>query len=277
MSDVSAALAAARLSALRLVSFVPPDRQGVHVGLLTPDAHRVIDLSPLGIHDALDAVAQLPMLRQTAGALVHGDTVAAFAVEGVHLIGAMPLARSVVQSAPTADVEFADPTTVHGPGGHLSRSEAAASRAGLAVLVGEELAARSYPDDETLDRALVGSLVVLGWPQSDAAGETVLRIGAVGPYCAVPRRRPESLTHARVAPLGAHTTIPDVKAVLPAPIDADFFALARQALRSHALRLGDLLTVFPTVAPSVSPPEVAGGSWVRVSAPGLGTLSLSVR
>jgi hypothetical protein len=64
---------------------------------------------------------------------------------------------------------------------------------------------------------------------------------------------------------------------MPAPLDADFFALARAALRSHTLRPGDLITIFPEAAAPDQQSPVSGGSWVRVSAPGLGTLSLVVR
>jgi hypothetical protein len=265
------------LSALRLVSFVPPERDGVRVGMLTPDAQRVIELTPLGIADALDAITQLPMLRQAAGAIVHGSGGDSFPIADVHLVGAMPLARSVVRVGSASAIEFSDPTTVHGPGGHVGRADAAHSRAGLACVVGEELAARSQPDDADLDRALVASLVVLGWPQQGPTDALVLRVGAVGPYAGVPRRHPETLTHALVAPLGAHATVPDVRATVSAPTDAEFFALAREALTSHTLRAGDLLTIFPDVAPQATAEAVAGGTWVRVSAPGLGTLSLAVR
>ena len=44
-----AADAAPGLSALRLVSFIPAERDAVHVGLLSMDAMHVIDLAPLGI------------------------------------------------------------------------------------------------------------------------------------------------------------------------------------------------------------------------------------
>jgi hypothetical protein len=264
------------LSALRLVSFVPPARDGVRVGLLTPDAQRVVELTALGIADALDAIVQLPMLRQAAAAIVHGAGADSFAVTEVHLVGAIPLARSVVCSDDRDALEFTDPTTVHGPGGHLGRDEARASRAGLACVVGEELPARSQPDDETLARALVATLVVLGWPQAGPAGEPVLRIGAVGPYAAVPRRKPETLMHTLVAPLGAHVSVPDERTTLDAPRDEAFLSLARRAVQSHTLQPGDLLAIFPPAPPLELATPVAGGTWVRVSAPGLGTLSLAV-
>ncbi len=263
---------ATRLSALRLVSFVPAERDAVHVGLLSPDAQQVIDLSGLGITDALEAIGQLDLLRQTAGAIVHGAARTAFDTSDVHLVAPIPLVRSVVQGA-GAPV-FADPVTLHGPGGHLGRDHARAARAGMAAVVGATLDARSTPDDETLDRALVGTVLVLGWPQQGHDGLPEIAPGAVGPYVAVPRRKPETLILTHVAPLlpGAP---PDRKAAVAAPGDAEFFTLARRALASHTLRPGDLLTIFPQ---SAEPPEpVTGGSWVRLSGPGLGTLSLAVR
>ena len=36
------------LSALRLVCFVPHERDAVHVGLLSPDAQQVVDLASFG-------------------------------------------------------------------------------------------------------------------------------------------------------------------------------------------------------------------------------------
>ncbi len=267
---------ATRLSALRLVSFIPHQRDGVHVGLLTPDAQQVIDLAGLGITDALDALDQVVMLRQAAGAIIHGAARTAFPVSGLHLVAPIPLVRSVVLAPGEVSPAFADPSTLHGPGGHLGRDDAALAQVGLAAVVGTTLDARTSCDDATLDRALVGTVLVLGWPQQGHDGLPALRPGAVGPFVAVPRRRPDSLIITHVAPLAPDAPA-DHKVSVSAPGDAEFAALARRALASHTLRPGDLLTIFPTVTgPSVAWP-VAGGSWVRVSAPGLGTLSLAVR
>jgi len=267
---------ATRLSALRLVSFIPAERDAVHVGMLSPDAQQVIDLAGLGITDALEALDQLDMLRQAAGAIVHGAARTAFEVGAVHLVAPIPLVRSVVQ-LPGADTpRFEDPATLHGPGGHLGRDDASATRAGLAVVVGTTLDAHTTPDDATLDRALVGTVLVLGWPEPGHDGLPQLRPGAVGPYLAVPRRRPDALMLSHVAPL-APGAPPDRKWSAAAPDDAAFLALARRALASHTLRPGDLLTIFPESATPAEPVPVAGGSWVRLSAPGLGTLSLAVR
>jgi hypothetical protein len=275
MSGVTAGVAPA-LSALRMVSFVPQSRDAVRVGLLTPDAQSVIDLTPLGIHDALDAVAQLDLLRRTAGAIIHGAARSSFAITSVHLVAAIPLARSVIRQDSGVAPSFADPTTLHGPGGHLSRRDAEGARAGLAAVVGVDLPATASPDRDRIEMALVGSVLVLGWPQEGhVAGHAELRPGAIGPFVAVPRRRPESLIFTQVAPV-SHSQTPDHKMVLPAPADHEFLALAELALRSHALRAGDLLTIFPDVPPLASNAAIAGGSWVRVSAPGLGTLSLAV-
>lgn len=266
---------ATRLSALRLVSFVPAERDAVHVGLLSPDARQVVDLAGLGITDALEALVQLDMLRQTAGAIVHGAARTAFDTHAVHLVAPVPLVRSVVQVSEADAPLFADPVTLHGPGGHLDRDVAGAVRAGLAAVVGTTLDARSAPDDATLDRALIGTVLVIGWPQPGHDGLPELRAGAVGPYLAVPRRRPDTLILSHVAPL-APGADPDVKVTSDAPGDAPFFALARRALVSHTLRPGDLLTIFPLSGGAVPQPAVSG-SWVRLSAPGLGTLSLAVR
>ncbi len=275
MSD-GATDVAPRLSTLRLVSFVPHARDAVHVGLLTPDAQRVVDLTHLGIADVLDALGQLDMLRRTAGAILHGAAGTSHAVTQVHLVAALPLARSVVYVAQDAAPLFADPGTLHGPGGHLGRTEAGAARAGLAAVVGDTIAATMDCGEVDLERALVGGVIVLGWPQDGPDGLPELRPGAVGPYLAVPRRKPESLVSTRVSPVG----IPDARdaqQILRAPDDAQFVALARAALRSHTLRPGDLVTIFPDVAASADQAPMTAGSWVRVSAPGLGTLSLAVR
>ena len=265
-----------RLSALRLVSFVPHQRDAVHVGLLTPDAQQVVDLTRLGITDALEALDQLEMLRRAAGAILHGAARVVYPVSGLHLVAPIPLVRSVVLAPGKVAPDFADPATLHGPGGHLGRHDANEVRAGLAAVIGETLEARAPCDDATLDRALVGTVLVLGWPHSGHDGQPVLRPGAVGPFVAVPRRRPESLILTHVAPL-APDAAPDHRQVARASGDAEFIALARRALASHTLRPGDLLTIFPPLAePPVQAP-VAGGSWVRVTAPGLGTLSLAVR
>ncbi|MBC7841664.1 MAG: hypothetical protein H7099_05105 [Gemmatimonadaceae bacterium] len=267
---------APRLSTLRLVCFVPHERDAVHVGLLTPDAQRVVDLLHLGITDITEAFERLQMLRQAAGAIIHGAASTSFAMREVHLVASVPLARSVVQDSNDSTPRFADPATLHGPGGHLGRIESAAARPGLAVVVGDTIHATHDCADDVLQRALIGSVVVLGWPHHGASGAPELRPGAVGPFVAVPRRRPESVMLTRVAPVG-DIDGPDAQQILTAPGDAQFFALARAALRSHTLRPGDLLTIFPAVASPSSDAPMAPGSWVRVSAPGLGTLSLAVR
>ncbi len=264
------------LSALRLVSFVPHERDAVHVGLLSPDAQQVVDLAGFGITDALEAIAQLDMLRRAAGAIMHGAARNAFAVSAVHLVAPIPLARSVVQASPGGVPQFADPTTLHGPGGHLSRDDARLAQVGMAAIVGTTLDARTPVDDDALDAALVGSVLVLGWPQVGPGGEQLLLPGAVGPFAAVPRRRPESLVITCVAPLSA-APVADDKVVLAAPDGPEFVAVARAALRSHTLHPGDLITIFPASSVATDRPAVSGGSWVRVSAPGLGTLSLAVR
>lgn len=266
----------AQLSALRLVSFIRAERDAVHVGLLSPDAQQVIDLSGLGITDALEAIDQLDMLRQTAGAIVHGAARSAFDIGAVHLVAPIPLVRSVVQVGATDTPRFADPTTLHGPGGHLGRDDAGAAYAGLGAVVGMTLDVHSTPDDATLDRALIGTVLVLGWPQTGHDDFPEIRPGAVGPYVAVPRRRPDALMLTHVAPLSPGAP-PDRKAALTAPGDDVFIALARRALLSHTLRPGDLLTIFPPMPEPTEQVSVASGSWVRLSAPGLGTLSLAVR
>lgn len=267
---------ATRLSALRLVSFIPHQRDAVHVGLLTPDAQQVVDLGGLGITDAFEALDQLDMVRRAAGAIIHGAARVAFQVSGLHLVAPIPLVRSVVLAPGAATPDFADPATLHGPGGHLGRDDAALTRAGLAAVVGTTLMARTPCDDATLDQALVGTVMVLGWPQAGHDGVPVLRAGAVGPFVAVPRRRPESLFLAHVAPLSPDAPV-DRTLSATAPTDAAFLALARLALASHTLRPGDLLTIFPALSEPPMQRPVASGSWVRVSAPGLGTLSLAVR
>ena len=271
----------ARLSALRLVSFVTAERDSVRVGLLSPDAHDVIDLTPLGFADAHEALAQVQTLRQTAGAIVHGAARSVFPVADVFLMAAVPLARSVVQYGAAPEPTLSDPTTLHGPGSHLNPAEAASARVGLATVVGETVPAASDVPDEVLDRALVGTAVVLGWEQPDAGGGRAILPGAVGPYVAVPRRRPESLACTLIAPLSAVATHPDVQRSAAAPSPEAFDRLARAVLQSHTLHAGDLLIIFPDAATAdadawgAAPP--LSGSWLRASAPGLGTLSLAVR
>ena len=264
-----------QLSTLRLVSFVPLERDAVHVGLLTPDAQHVVDLAHLGISDVLDAIDQLEMLRRAAGAIVHGPARTAYAMNAVHLVASLPLARSVIQMHGADTVSFADPTTLHGPGGHLSRNDARAARAGLAAVVGQVLSAGTHCTDDMLDAALIGTTVVLGWPQDGPRPDAELRPGAVGPFVAVPRRRPESVMITRVSPIGTADSA-NAQQILPAPGDPEFFALARAALRTHTLHPGDLITIFPDDPPVADRSPMDAGSWIRVSAPGLGTLSLAV-
>ena len=272
----SVATPAPRLSALRLVSFVTSARDAVRVGLLTPDANHIVDLEPLGITDALEAIDALDVLRQTAGAIIHGAARIALPVATVHLVAPIPLVRSVVQNGADAHgPRFMDPVTLHGPGGHISRTEAATAAVGLAAVVGVTVAAGSAPSDDDLDAALTGTTLVLGCLRDGDDGVPALQPVALGPFVAVPRRRPESLVCALVAPL-APDAAPDVQVIVPAPTGDAFFVLARAALRSHTLRAGDVLTIFPE-APPARHADVAGGSWLRLSAPGLGTLSVAVR
>ncbi len=272
----TAAETVTRLSAVRLVSFIPPERDAVHVGLLSLDAQEVIDLAALGVTDALEAISQLGMLRRAAGAILHGAARTAYDIRTVHLVAPIPLARSVTQRTDSEDPHFADPATLHGPGSALGRAQAASAQPGLAAVVGTTIDARSDCSDAALDAALIGTLLVLGWPQDDHTDTQLLVPGAVGPFVAVPCRSPESLVITRVSPL-AETVLPDRKALVPAPDRAAFHALARAAIRSHTLRAGDLLAIFPSGADTANGLTMAAGSWVRVSAPGLGTLSLAVR
>ncbi len=282
-----ATASATRLSALRLVSFVPAARDAVHVGLLTPDAQHVIDLAPLGVTDALEAIDAIDMLRRAAGAIVHGDARRAIPVQGLHLVAPIPLVRSVVQASAlpgrvpqghplgTDALRFLDPATLHGPGGHISRIEAESASVGLGTVVGSTLAAGAVISDDELDEALIGSVLMLGCARRGDDGGPECHPVAFGPFVAVPRRRPESLVCSRVAPLAPGAPA-DRQRVVTAPSDADVVALARRALRSHTLRPGDVLTIFPDVLMTAQD-AVAGGSWVRCSAPGLGTLSIAVR
>jgi hypothetical protein len=264
------------LSALRLVSFVTHERDAVHVGLLTPNAEQVIDLSPLGIADAHEALEQIDLLRRTAGAIVHGAARTAFDVKRVHLVAPVPLARSVVQDAHSGALDFADPATLHGPGDHLGRAESAHVCAGLAAVLGATIEATETCSDDALTDALIGTLLVLGWPQPGPDGDSILRPGAVGPFVAVPRRAPATLELRRVTPVIDPVQSERITSCA-APTQANFFALARAALRSHTLRPGDLLTIFPVNDMATEHSPMLPGSWVRVSAPGQGTLSLAVR
>ncbi len=268
---------AAALSALRLVSFIPADRDAVHVGMLTPDATQVVDLTPLGIVDAYDALAQLGLLRRTAGAIIRGAARVSFNVESVHLVAPVPLARSVVHDAALAGLVFADPTTLHGPGSALAREAALSARGGLAVVLGETIEAGSVLSDAALDAAFSGTVLVLGWEQMGPSGHPALLPGAIGPFLAVPQRSPESVIVTHVAPLSSNPA-PDQKLQLAAPDSAAFRTLARTALDTHTLRPGDLLTIFPAVPHTMHTSSVvSAGAWIRVSAPGLGSLSLAVQ
>jgi hypothetical protein len=271
------------LSALRIVSYVPLERDAVHVGLLSSDAQHVVDLAPLGFGDAFDALARTDTLRRTAGAIMHGAARQQTPVRQVHLVAPIPMARSVVRHGTTERVQFAEPTTLHGPGSHLTREHAASAVPGLAAVVGSTLHASSSPDQAELDDALIGSLLVMGWAHdppdasdSPAVPATILA-GAVGPFVGVPLRHPDSLTIARISPeqsdLAATT---DEHHDVVAPRAEEFVALARQALATHSLHAGDLLVIFPGIV-SPSTLRMRAGCWVRVSAPGLGTLSLAVR
>jgi hypothetical protein len=268
---------AVRQSALRLVSFIPVERDGVHVGLLSPDALHVIDLAPLGITDAHEAIEQIGMLRQMAGAIVHGAARTAFEVKRVHLVGPVPLVRSVIAVDGSQAIDFADPATLHGPGGHISRADAATVRAGLGVVIGSTIEATLRCPDAVLDAAMIGSVVVLGWAHPGHDGEPALRPGALGPFLAVPRRSADTVTLTRVRPVVEPGAGDDSETVAAPDTDA-FRALARAALRTHTLRPADLLTIFPS-SPSTAQarPPMLPGSWVRVSAPSLGTLSIAVR
>jgi hypothetical protein len=268
---------AVALSALRIVSFVPLERDAVHVGLLASDAQHVVDLVPLGINDVLDALTQSGTLRQTAGAIMHGAARTELPVRQVHLVAPIPMARSVVFDGDTDEIVFADPTTLHGPGGHLRPTDAAHARVGLAAVVGETLSAAEHPDEHDIQRALIGSLLVLGWSQEAPGGAVRVLPGAIGPFVALPLRHPDSLALTLSSPdLSAAPSDAERRRDARAPVQADFVALARRALTTHSLRTGDLLVIFPARA-RISNVPIRVGFWVRASAPGLGTLSLAVR
>ena len=275
MVNASATDIPARLSTVRLVSFIPRERDAVHVGLLTPDAQHVVDLAHLGITDVLEAIDQLETLRRAAGAIVHGPARTAYAVSDVFLVASLPLARSVVAIGASDVVDFAEPTTLHGPGSHLSRVDAQSARVGLGAVVGRSIEATAHCSDDQLDEVLVGSTVILGWLHGGHGQEPALRPGAVGPFLAVPRRRPESVMLTHVSPLGTPDA-PNAQQILPVPDDRQFFAAARAALKTHALHAGDLITIFPDDATAGERSPVVPGGWIRVSAPGLGTLSVAV-
>lgn len=273
---IVASTAPERLSAIRIVSFVTAARDAVRVGLLTSDAAHVVDLTALGIADAFDAVSAVPMLRRTAGAILHGSAPGRLPVQDVHLVAPVPMARSVVRGPAGVAPVFADPGTFQGPGGHLGGDEARHAAVGLGVIVGALMAAAPAADAASVDAALAGTVLVVGWPQPGPGGERMLLPGAIGPYLAVPCRQPDTLHRTQVPPLLAGApAVADVRHAVPAPTVADFVALARHARLTHTLQPGDLLVIFPDAAGADGP--VPAGSWIRGSAPGLGTLSLAVR
>src|SRR3712207_7319493 len=86
---------------MRLLTFVDPETGTLHVGALSRDARRVVDLTVIGLDDMFMAVERAANLARIASHLVENEGAVGHDIEQVRVVAPMPGARCVHQGLAT--------------------------------------------------------------------------------------------------------------------------------------------------------------------------------
>ncbi len=265
---------------MRLLTFVDPASGRLHVGALTRDATRVVDLTVIGLDDMFMAVERAANLARIASHLVENDGAVGHPIDQVRVVAPMPGARCVHQGLVTgggrtlalADEEpplaFTDPGPLLGPGDSVT------ARTGdrWALAVGAVLAAggRNLPEDAAA--RLVAGYTIAGRWLRDAANADGTPAVQLGPWLVTPDQlgAPDEPSMTRSARILVDETL---VAEGRWEVAGSFARLIARASSQFELRAGDVLTVLlPAIGGGPCAATVVAGQAVRLEVEGLGAL-----
>lgn len=261
---------------MRLLTFVDPASGTLHVGALTRDGRRVVDLTVVGLDDMFMAVERAANLARIAGHLVEHEGAVGHPATDVRIVAPMPGARGV----------------------HLGQAAAAPIGRALAVVDDEpplsftDPAPMLGPGDELPvrpgDRWALAVAAVLGGGGRDVSEERAL--AQVAGYCLAGRWLGEASDRATVQ-LGPWLVTPDDAGAPDTPrvarifvddapvaegswaVGAPFARMIARASTRFELRAGDVLTALvPAADGGPCAASLAPGQAVRLEVQGLGAL-----
>jgi 2-keto-4-pentenoate hydratase/2-oxohepta-3-ene-1,7-dioic acid hydratase in catechol pathway len=266
---------------MRLLTFVAPDSGKLHVGALTRDARRVVDLTAIGLDDMFMAVERAANLARIASHLVENEGAVGHAIDQVRIVAPMPGARCVHLGLPSASprtlavVDDEPPLAFTDPGPLLGPADTITARAGdrWALAIAAVLAAggRDISEDHAL-RCIAGYTMAGRW-LGDAANADGSPAVQLGPWLV----SPDDAGNVGTA-RDARVLVND--AVVAAgrwDVGAPFARLVARASRQFELRPGDVFTaLLPATGGGPCAASVVAGQKVRLEVDGLGALPVNV-
>ena len=261
---------------LRLLTFVDPATAELHVGALSRDARRVVDLTVIGLDDMFMAVARAANLARIGSHLVESEGAVAHSSDQVRIVAPMPGARCVhLGAAPTRGRALAlagdDPLTFTDPGPLLGPGDDVRVRPGdrwaLGVAAVLMSGGRDLPEEHAL--RLVAGYAIAGRWLADAANADGTPAVQLGPWIVTPDDAGDE-----GAARPARIVVDDaVVATGTWTVGAAVAGIVARASRQFELRPGDVLTAIvpaPDGGPCAVP--IAAGQRVRLDVEGLGAL-----
>jgi hypothetical protein len=269
---------------MRLLTFVDPGSGTLHVGALSRDAARVVDLTVIGLDDMFMAVERAANLARIASHLVESEGAVGHAVDQVRIVAPMPGARCVHQGLPSpgglapgralaiagdAPLAFTDPGPLLGPGDEVTAR--AGDRWALAVAAVLGAGGRDVPEEHAL--RLVAGYCIAGRWLADAANADGTPAMQLGPWLVTPD---DAGAEGTARP--ARIVVDDVAVATGTwAVGAEFARLAARASRQFELRPGDVLTTLvPASGGGACAAPLAAGQRVRLEVEGLGALPATV-
>ena len=261
---------------MRLLTFVDPPTGQLHVGALTRDARRVVDLTVIGLDDMFMAVERAANLARLGSHLVENEGAVGHPTTDVRIVAPMPGARCVHlgsvgggRNLAVADEEpplvFTDPGPLLGPGDSIAARPA--DRWALAVAA--VLASGGRDVTEELASRLVAGYCIAGRWLADPANADGTPAVQLGPWLVTPDQLGEP-----GAARAARIVVDDVTvAECGWAVGMPFARVIARASRQFELRAGDVFTALvptPTGGPCAA--TVAPGQLARLEVDGLGAL-----
>lgn len=255
---------------MRLLTFVDPPSGTLHVGALTRDARRVVDLTVIGLDDMFMAVERASNLARIAEHLVENEGAVGYPTGDVRLVAPMPGARCI-HAAPAAagagralpvaggapPLHFADPAPLLGPGDALTVRPGDQWALAIAAILGR--GGRDIAPARALDQ--VAGYAIAGRWLGEADADT--RVVQLGPWLVTrdDAGEPGAARSARLLLDGTPVATAEWR------VGAPFDTMIAAASARYELRPGDVLTHLLPCAATLAP-----GQAVRLEVEGLGAL-----
>lgn len=275
---------------MRLVSFlpnVPSGPAGAHVGVLSHDATRVVDLTAIGLEDVFAALERLEQLKRVAAHLLRSPGSVAYPADAVRLVAPVPYARTVrrvpvleaagkndmlpasLAELPLPPLHFGHPADIHGPGDVLRVP--ASSRGALSLGIACVLGGGGRNLRDQAESHVAGYALAAEWVEGEGSELAVQLV--MGPWLVTPDeladlRRGPGVFDLQLMGLNGERATP----LHPLPLDTDFPAMIAEASERYLLRAGDVFVVGAGVRG-----VVARGLPLGVDAPRLGRLTFQVQ